>query len=53
MLSTRFEHSLRRLADKVALLREQADRSDEKDRLLVNLADARRAASSFGDRAVG
>ena len=45
VLSTRFEHSLRRLADKVALLRERADRSDDKDRLLVSFADARRCAA--------
>lgn len=43
VLSTRFEHSLRQLADKVTDLRSVENGSREKDELLLQLAAARRA----------
>ena len=44
ILSPRFEHVLHRLADWVAALRSRANGSQEKDRLMIDLADARRTA---------
>jgi hypothetical protein len=41
-LSTRFEHSLRQLADRIAALKDERSSSREKDDLLINLAAARR-----------
>jgi hypothetical protein len=46
VLSTRFERSLRHLADQVATLRETAGRTPEKDRLLITFAAARRSAAA-------
>lgn len=45
LLSTRFESSLRRLADKAAMLRKREPDREEKERLLLELADARRSIS--------
>lgn len=45
VLSTRFENSLRQLADRVAACRSTAGHVREKDELLINLAAARAAAS--------
>ena len=42
VLSTRFERGLRQLADKVKTFKERANSSQEKDLLLVELADAHR-----------
>jgi hypothetical protein len=44
--SPRFEHSLRQLADKVAVLRNAGTGSREKDELLLQLAAARRASAA-------
>lgn len=41
-LSTRFESSLRRLADKCATLRDTDKSSKDKDSMFITLADARR-----------
>lgn len=41
--SSRFERSLRRLADQIAVLRSNDAAAFEKDQLLINLADARRS----------
>lgn len=41
--SSRFERSLRRLADQIALLQSRDDVVLEKDQLLIDLADARRS----------
>jgi len=43
-LSSRFETALRRLAGKCAVLRDTSGSSREKDRLLLQFMDARRAA---------
>ena len=48
VLSTRFERSLRQLAEKLAVFREGRDVSRDKEQLLIELADARRAAASQG-----
>jgi DNA-binding transcriptional regulator YhcF (GntR family) len=44
-LSTRFESSLRKLADAIADLRSTDAGSKDKDELLIQLADARRSAA--------
>jgi hypothetical protein len=46
VLSTRFERGLHQLADRVALLRGREAGTREKDQLLIDLADARRAVRS-------
>lgn len=46
VVSPRFEHSLRQLADKVAALRSARTESREKDELLLQLAAARRASAA-------
>ena len=48
VLSTRFERSLRQLAEKLAVFREGRDVSRDKEQLLIELADARRAAANQG-----
>lgn len=48
VLSTRFERSLRQLADQIAACRETAVHTAEKDQLLINLAAARRESAKAG-----
>lgn len=45
VLSNRFERALRELADKIAALKDAGKGSRDKDRLLLDFADARRRAS--------
>ena len=48
VLSTRFERSLRQLAERVTAFREERSVSRDKELLLIELADARRAAANQG-----
>lgn len=48
VLSTRFERSLRQLAEQVAALKDTQTGSHEKDQMLVGLAATRRAATHKG-----
>jgi len=48
-LSSRFERGLRQLAEKCAGFRDMRTSSKEKDLMLVELTDARRYASSYGN----
>lgn len=52
ILSIRFERSLRQLAEKVTVCREGRDTSRDKEQLLIELADARRAAANQGKQAM-
>ena len=51
VLSPRCEHSLRQLADRVAAFREGRGASRDKELLLIQFADARRAAAGPGKAA--
>lgn len=51
VLSARFERSLRLLAEKVTAFREGQEAARDKELLLIELADARRAAANQGERA--
>jgi hypothetical protein len=48
-LSTRFEHSLRQLADQVAMLKDVTRGAREKDQLLLQFAAARCTGSGTGE----
>ena len=52
VLSTRFERSLSQLAEQVTVFREGRDTSRDKEQLLIELADARRAAANQGRQAM-
>ena len=52
-LSSRFETALRQLADRCSMLRDKAADLQEKDNMLLQLADARRKTLGSGTRGEG